>query len=301
MLNVSTSYDLSRQIFGNGDIIDEVQNPTTSVDPRLEESLRDDNYFIVFDDVPVLASQKVQGDKYAFPNPTLNHLFLARTLKEQGIQAQEVIDLGCGTGFLGCYSARHLGPRKITFADIHPLAIAQAVFSYNLGSEQSIEDIPGLRKIAVNLIAAINSGKRKSLDDILVRRDQDIDFVLGPAPLSFEGYEPGDDTVVLSAPMFIPGVCDVFPKAYIFFAETAADLGKPIYFGHSNLSTPLVRDAAQRKGMQYEQLNQERGPLITEYTGVGTQLSRGELLRLGAEEKEGNLYHELTVSRLSPQ
>ncbi|MBR9683800.1 methyltransferase [Candidatus Woesearchaeota archaeon] len=280
-ITVVTDQDLERQRILGFNLEKEIENPRDSVDPELLNVLANSgntSYLIEFDDVKVLSRQSE-----AYPNPTLNHFALAHYLRKQGVTSKKVIDLGCGVGFLGNYGAIRLEPEVIVFSDLNPNAINQSAISYQLNTGvnlQSAKEVPHQYGIE------LQTGK------------QTVDLRIGNSAETLHNYD-AEGCISLCSPMYLPGICEVFPQAFGFFANVAKNTGSRLYIGHSNLASDLVEQAAEMNGLRLTSKEEKRVPFLIEYTDGREQRICDGLVSKGLEiDENGKVYHKLMVSEL---
>jgi SAM-dependent methyltransferase len=246
-------------------------DPVTEVSRPLEQAGME--YKLSFDDVQVLGrkpSGLTEEGKpiWGYPNPTLFHLTLADFVKNKSLKPT-IVDAGCGTGFLGNYAAKHLHPQKIIFADMNPYAIKQSIEAVHLNN--------GLAK----LIDA-------NPDRVVYKSDKEYEGRLGNILTSVDDVT---EATFLSAPYFLPGIVEAFPQAFAIYSAAAVKNGNEIYFGHSDLSMPLLEDAASKAGANLQSNSIRTIPLSPEFYSE----------HLGRPEIEEGTAHKLMVSRLSPR
>lgn len=282
-VNVITSRDFTRQNLTNGNLAKEVENPTDGVDPSIEAVLAQEGimeFFISFDSVTVLSRQR-----RGYPNPTLNHFCLSKYLRDTGKSTKKFLDLGCGVGFMGNYASVHLNPEEIVFADLNPNAVGQSVFSYGLNHELDINDIPRESR-------APGAMDIKAPKHTLCTR-------IGDAAQSLRGYD-AEGGIAVAAPMYIPGVCEVFPQAFKLFAFVAKNTGATLYIGHTNLASGLVDDAAKSMGLKLSLRAEREVPFVVEYSNMDAVPGLiDHLASKGLEIRDKMAFHKLMVSELS--
>jgi hypothetical protein len=278
-LVIVTTEDLITQNLVSGkDILAQIKNPTDSADIRLLELAKERPYLMEFDSVHVLSRQS-----RLYPNPTLNHYALARYLRKSNVSAHKAIDLGCGVGFLGNYAAVHLGAREIVFSDLHSEALNQSLMAFQINQDSDLSSF---------LHTPLRNGARFSSPSC------SVEARLGPSQDTMHGYD-GEDGIALSAPMYLPGICEIFPQAFDVFAYTAKNIGARLYIGHSSLAKDLVESAADRFSMSLNARNEQTVPFIAEYADNGSnRASLDELVKKGLVVKGKELYHDLMVSEL---
>lgn len=282
LITVVTDQDLEKQRIRGLDLEKEIKNPRDGVDPRLLEFLANHGqtqYLIEFDGVKVLSRQSA-----GYPNPSLPHFSLANYLKRNKVESKKVIDLGCGVGFLGNYGAVHLNPEVVVFSDLNPQALQQSATSYQLNK-------------GVNLQA---SQQKQHNYGVEIKTDkQTLDLRLGNSAQTLQHYD-AEGCVSLCSPMYLPGICEVFPQAFSLFASVAKNTGSKLYIGHSNLASDLVEAAAQENGLHLNAKEENRVPFLIEYTDGRNKLTCDSLVSKGLEiDNDGVPYHKLMVSELS--
>lgn len=282
-VNVTTSLDFARQNLTNGGLAKEVENPVEGVDPSIQEVIVVNgisDFFINFDGVKVLSRQSP-----TYPNPTLNHFVLSLYLKESGARAKKFMDLGCGVGFMGNYAGVHLGPEEIMFADLDQNAVGQSIHSY--GFNQNIENVSVLPQEPHNVGVIIKAPKHT------------LDARVGDAAQSTDGYD-AEGGIAVAAPMYIPGICEVFPQAFQLFAFVAKNTGANLYVAHTNLASDLVEDAANRMKLEREVMMERELPFVAEYSNMAVKPGLVDHLRAKGLEIKGNeAFHKIVVSKLS--
>ena len=123
--------------------------------------------------------------------------------------------------------------------------------------------------------------------------------------------------MAVSCPIFIPGICEVFPQAYELFASIVANSPsktdsferlKPaqLYFGHSSLSSHMVKNAAQKTNGTLEEIAKLKVPLninITDSTTSEHKVPIGKFIEslkpYGLEVNNQEYFHDLVVSRIT--
>lgn len=240
---VMTDADLSGQkLYKSGDntigrVVAEMGRPVDTLDlaGKIDEP---GPVLLGYDDVVVTG--RTDGN---FPVVTIPHYVLAKALKEQGVAPDVHADLGCGSGFLGNYAAKKLGARHVKFGDLNPGALNEALSAYLINNRM------GLEEARANLEAMPN-GMR------LQDGGRTIDLLAGDV----RGTMQGADTMT-ACPLYVPGVCEVFPQAYSVFGMTAKQNGAPLYVAHSNLASPVVEDAASKLQMSLTDIARVEHPL----------------------------------------
>lgn len=245
---VRTSLDLDSQVAligGDGGESTEIQHPCHSFDPQLESLLAkrgQEPAFFEYAGVKVLKRRST-----GFPNATFNHFAIARALTDHSVTPRRFIDLGCGVGFLGNYASVHFRPEEIVFADLNPDALNHGLLGYEANHGVDLDACPRTPHSF--------GFKIKTLRHTLDAR-------LGNAAHTLRGYEAD---VAVAAPMYIPGVCEVFPQAYALFAGIAKQLGTHLFIGHSCLATHMVESAARSCGMRMDTRYERLLPLRLDY------------------------------------
>jgi hypothetical protein len=283
IIAVITSRDLEIQTLVGIGPEKEVKNPNGGVDSKILERILNSGYDkpfqIEFDDVKVFSRMSD-----AYPNPTLNHFVLARYLRDQGVRSRKVIDLGCGVGFLGNYGAVHLDPEVIVFSDLNPAALNQSANSYQLNN-----------KIGLKSAEIINHKYGVQLKT----GAQSLDLRLGNSGETLNEYD-AQGCVSLCAPMYLPGICEVFPQAFQLFGLVAKNTGSTLYIGHSNLASDLVERAAISNGLHLNSKEEKKVPFSIEYTDLRNRRLCEGLVQKGLEiGVDGKVYHKLMVSQMS--
>jgi len=278
-LVIVTAEDLiTQKLISGKDILGEIKNPTDSADTRLLEVAKERSYLIEFDSVQVLSRQSP-----LYPNPTLNHYALARFLRKNNITAYKGLDLGCGAGFLGNYSVQELGIKEVVFSDLHPEALNQSLFAFQINQDIDLESC---------LQTPLRDGIRISAPK------HSIELRCGPSQNTMQGYD-GEDGIALAAPMYLPGICEIFPQAYEVFAYTAKNIGARLFIGHSSLAKDLIERAADRFGMSLNARNEQEVPFVAEYEDYRKNKGNlDELVKKGLVVRGEDLYHDLMVSEL---
>jgi hypothetical protein len=279
---VITSEDLEKQTLRKDNVERSIRYPRDAVDADIMKELLNDgttSYFINYDGVSVLSRQ---SDRY--PNPTLSHFALAKHLKANKISSPKFIDLGCGVGFLGNYAAKSLGCKEIVFADLNEGAIQQSLFSYQINNDINLKNITQVpHKFGARFTTPL----------------QTLDVRIGNAAESLAHYD-AQDCIAVAAPMYLPGICEVFPQAFMFFADVAKKTGAKLYFGHSSLASHMVEQAAHVHNLNLRSREEKEIPFMIEYTDGRKDLIKEDLISLGLVIKNGGkAYHNLMVSELS--
>jgi hypothetical protein len=277
---VVTSEDLKKQRISGFDFEKEITNPRDSIDPDLLFMLEkaEGPFLIEYGGVKVLSRQSE-----FYPNPTFNHFALANHLKNSRVTSKKIIDLGCGVGFLGNYGAVNLNPETVIFSDLNPDALNQSLYSYTLNNSF---DESAVKQQPHKYGARFDFGKHT------------IDLRVGNSAETLINYD-AEGCVSLCAPMYIPGICEVFPQAFSFFASVAKNTGSRLFIGHSNLTSKLVENAAEANNLNLRSREENRVPFMVEYVDSRKDLIQEELISKGLEfDKFGKAYHRLMVSEL---
>lgn len=288
---ITTSEDFESQQYENG-VRETVEEPSHTIDPTLQRLFRPDQPIVLkYDGVSVLA-RKFKG----FPDATLSHYAVSRFLRNSGVRPESIADLGSGVAFNGIYASVHLNSERIIFADLYPEAMDHAVNAYQMNHGIDLATAEAQRH---QFGARVNTGLHE------------LDFRVGDARMTLRG-ERFDCAV--AAPMFVPGVCEVWPQAYEVFSAVSKEAGAPIYFGHSGLALPEVNRAAQITGRKISTHELGTVPLRLEYADEShtsrmqkdTQrlaphveaelMNRGMIKRVADENPR--YYHSLMVSVL---
>lgn len=289
---ITTTEDFRTQEYSNS-VNQTVAEPEHTIDPSLSDLFdRSKPLILRYAGVSVLARQ-FNG----FPDATLSHYAVSKFLREKGIRPKSFIDFGSGVGFNGNYASVHLGAEEIFFSDLYPQAMQHALAAYQLN--HGID--PATSQVQRHSFGArVNTGMHT------------LDLRVGDARQTMSGIRADCAT---AAPMFIPGVCEVWPQAFETFEGLASSTGTPLYIGHSNLSLPQIRMAQNISGRKLETHEVALVPLRLEYSDDSktsrTQKEshtlvpevelrlRGLGLEIRNEPGKPRYYHKLMVSELS--
>ena len=290
-ITVVTNYDLARQGLSLDGSLREVTDPCHSLDPRLARELNRKGLAPAFQYDGV---KTVNRRSPRYPNVTMNHFAVGRVLRESQAMPKRFFDLGCGVGFNGNYAAAVLGTQEIVFADLNLEAINDSVASY------------GLNHPEIDLVSKISAIHRHKFGGVVHTGKHSLDLRVGDAIQTLSGM--GGDYASIS-PMFVPGICEIFPQAYNLFAGIAKGLGARLFVGHSALALQWVEDAATTHKMDLIPRFEKRIPLRLDYSDSGATLNgvlppalEDNLRPLGlelSEEPNGpRYYHKLMVTEL---
>ncbi len=83
--------------------------------------------------------------------------------------------------------------------------------------------------------------------------------------------------------IYIPEICEVFPKAFTLFGEVSKHIGEDFYVAHSSLSDKVVEEASKQTGARFADIN-----------------SKEYLLDLSTTDSRRNKLGEETVEKLRP-
>jgi len=289
---ITTETDFGKQTYQNG-VNETVEEPRHTIDPGLEKLFNPDHPLVLkYDGVSVLE----RGSFTGFPNVTLSHYAVGRFLKNNDIRPESIVDFGSGVGFLGNYASVHLGSKEIFFADLYPEAMQHAMAAYQLNH---------------GIDPAQSQGEQHQFGARVDTGMHELDFRVGDARMTMANKAP--DAAVM-APMFVPGVCEVFPQAYQMFEGIANESGTPLFIGHSNLALPQVDVAAALTGRKVDTHEIKTVPLRLEYSDgtPNSSLQRDSktltpeveehLTTLGLEVREDSgsreYFHKLMVSHI---
>jgi hypothetical protein len=293
---IITHRGLTKQSLIDGEnTVCSVDNPVTSTESKLVQRLRKQAerklVLVGYDNTCVF----LPGPQDRFPVPSLGHFFLADTLQDQDQvrRAQSFADLGCGAGFLGNYIAKNFeGARegRIIFGDLFSESINAALNAYMFNNEPWKDDLQISRE-----------GHSVSVSG---RGSQTIEFRVGDVNQTMHGDSAN---VAVACPIYIPGVCEVFPQAFALFGAVAKHMGADLYVAHSSLADKVVEAAAEQTGAKITKIRSQEFPLIasTVDTGKnGNPLEDEETLRklkgLGLIIEEGSNHphkHMLRVTK----
>lgn len=269
---ISTNEDLTRQSVEGTEII--IVNPADSFDPRilaLMNQTKQQEYLLRFGNTTVYSRKNER-----YPNPTLNHYVLAQAVK--GMKVHKAIDIGCGVGFNGNWMANNSSVEEIIFADLHPQAIIQSFEAYQLNHNtilQVTDSQIGLNATSQHKIIGRWGDARTSLSDI-----------------------DGEHSVVLSAPMYLPKVCENFPMAYDWFAGVAKNIGADFIVAYSSTARDLVEAAANHHQLNMQDIHSKKLPFTAEYSDLRKNPVEFALWNKGLEINNTGAYHNIIVSRL---
>lgn len=288
---IITSVDFKEQEYANG-VNEKIREPRHTIDPKLEKLFNLNEPLVLrFDGVSVLERGNFKG----FPNVTLSHYAVSKFLKDQWVRPESFVDFGSGVGFNGNYASVYLGAKEIYFADLFPQAMQHALIAYQLN--HGID--PNVGKVKRHDFGArVDTGMHV------------LDLRVGDARQTMAGEKV---ECAVAAPMYVPGVCEVFPQAFQIFEGLAKQMGAPLYIGHSNLALPEVFAASKLSGRKMEAWEIARVPLRLEYSDGSTtsvyQKESGRIvsdvetklvgrgLEIGGDSSRPDYFHKLVVSR----
>lgn len=293
MVTITTDREFAYQNVSNG-TNRRIELPD-SAQPRglRKNSSPTEKFVFEYDGVKVLERLET-----GYPDVTMNHYAVSRHLQDQGISAQVFADLGSGVGFNGNYASMHLDAPHIVFADLNPHAMNNAMMAYALNHGPEI-------------VRNASREQKGTYQTVMETGKHTLDFRLGDVLHTLDS----SIDVAVAAPMFIPGICEVFPNAFRIFAFAAKKAGAELYIGHSNISRDWILGAAREAGSRVEETPIREIPLSFEYTDekyfTVSQLAREELvpqvesaltnlgMRVNTEDLDRPKYwHTLMVSRL---
>lgn len=283
---VMTERGLTAQVLvDDGDeVIDRVENPISSVDPRMTQILSERETGICgigFDNTISLIPQSL-------PMATLGHLLLADTLADmkEVRQAESLVDLGCGCGLIGNYAAKNfegLKEGKVVFADLSQEALDLSWRGYKGNNEienyevivQTSDDVTRMR----------------------IRDRQEIELRPGNVLDTMNGMHAD---IALAAPFYIPAIAPSFPQAFCIFALSARKMGADFYVVHSSLADNQVVDAARETNGKLDEVVSREYPLLISDLPLEIE---NHLTTLGLRVRrvgDNVIYqHDLKVSRMS--
>ncbi len=216
-----------------------------------------------------------------FPSVTQGHLNFAKYSGVLNLEDEpNVVDLGCGIGFLGAYLGKKFNLQRLIYSDISSDSLVFSLKTLNLNYNNEFKT-----------------------------HEDDIEFRHGDASKTLTDLDGG---VAVCAPYLIPRVCTVFPGVYDVFAKVAKNQGMSLYVSHSNLSQELVNDAVEKNNMNLEVVAKTKDlPLFMEYGSEAypyqvAQVKAKKLFQknvillrgLGLKGSDGKYAHNILVSKI---
>jgi methylase of polypeptide subunit release factors len=134
-LRLGLKLDTSLQ---TGDVLYERDDPVLTYDPfDLKKTRKGKIANILFKRNPITIQYETtmnDWDETIFPNTwpaSIDTLFLAKTAREaiHKTKPGRILDLGCGSGFLGQYLMKALNGEHCTFVDINGISLSQAMLN----------------------------------------------------------------------------------------------------------------------------------------------------------------------------
>jgi len=280
---IETDRDLKEQYLIKSDqIVAKLNNPESSIDYQFYEFLTRNNvseFILKYQDTMIFPR-----NNGGYPNPTMNHLVLAKYLKENKKKSHSFVDLGCGTGFLGNFAKKDLGIDNIYFSDMNLNAINQSLSSYQLNNGVNLQ----------NYLKENSNGK--IIFDI--KDKGNLVALIGDSNEMLNGFDL-EGQIGTIAPMYVPEICEVFPQAYQVFASVAKNTGLKLYVAHSNLANDKVEEAAQKNGLSLNSVNEKEELFRIDYTDGRNRPIIKDLSSKGLKMKNGVPYHTIMVSEMS--
>lgn len=289
---IRTADDFSSQTWANGLEVS-VANPIHTLDPRIMAQVKGSEVQrpLILEYGGVKVYERFTPE---YPNVTLAHYAVGHAMRERKVQPNKIVDFGCGVGFIGNFAAMHLNPQEVVFTDLSTNALNQSAAAYAMNTQVDLNALPKTRH---QFGMRMNAGKHI------------LDFRLGDVRQTLSG-ETAD--VAAAAPMFVPGICEVFPQAYQLFAAVSKHIGAQLFVGHTNLARDKVHEAAQATGMKYQTVFEQTVPLRLEYSDAtrgsiqvtnnrlpkeleSFLASRGLEIR---DEEENPYFHRIMVTEL---
>lgn len=210
----------------------------------------------------IMVPQRTSKD---FPNPTLAHTSLVKVINKEKLEsAPNVVDMGCGAGFIGNYLAKNFDLKRLIFNDMSEDAIAHTIRTHTINS----------------MVSAYRT------------KEDNIELRLGDAAEILSHIDGG---LGFCAPYFIPHICEEFPGVYKLFAGVAKKQGLELFIAHSNLIKNYIQEAAETTNMTPQLIyTQENLPLFPEYAD-----ERDTTKTRLAQKEKGELFEE-TIAKLTP-
>ncbi len=296
---IITRPDLNEQVLlSEEEVLAKVNNPETSIEAEILEELNKQTeqrpVLVGYDNTLVLPPGK--GDMY--PLVSMGHLLLADTLrhipdvKDSGDKGRTMADLGCGSGFLGLFLANNFAGiigRRILMGDLFPSSLNGVIRSYCLDKGLNLDDLD---------TEQTDQGMRLTTTSLDL-----LDLRVGDVAQTMVGEEAD---IAVACPIFIPGICEVFPQAYQLFGAVAKEMGADFYFAHSNLADKVIEEAAQVNGAHISAIKEKEFPYYPQRMDTASRSREDlherieELVELGLrKEDDGNMCHKLKVSKMS--
>lgn len=293
-----TDKNLIRQeLFLDGAFKSLILNPVNPIDQRLISRVRS-LVGEIGDQYPQLMVG-YDGTK-AFPSDpggsrvpvSYGHLLLSKVLSDNpnATSAKHLVDLGCGTGLVGNHAAKNfegLKDGKVTFADMSPSALNAALQAYMINNQLSGDDV----KITDNVFGFDLSKK-------LENGEQTIDFRLGNALQTLSGIQAD---VAVSAPLYLPGLIEVFPQAYHVFGTVAKMIGADLYVAHSSMADGKLEEAAHSLNLNLTDLESRTMPLTFDFC----RMPEGKIqqleslgMKITGDSDSREYTHDMKVSKL---
>lgn len=190
-----------------------------------------------------------------YPNPTINHLNFARYIKNNPdlVDGRKIIDMGCGSGFLGTYTKNKTNPSSIVFADMNIEALQHSLLSY------------ASNNLAKGLELLLSSHEKISGGDHFIFNNGEVEVISGNVINTFTECHLDENTTAFCAPMYLPGICEVFPQVYQIFAKATSELGIPLVIGHYSAASSVIEEVADSLGLHLRDLDKTTVPFHIEY------------------------------------
>lgn len=261
-------------------VISSVEEPVSSIESDLVAQLREQParkpVVVGYDNTVAF----LPGQHDRFPTVSMGHFFLADTLNNLdnvrnsgSTKGRRFVDLGCGAGFLGNYIANNfpsiMPHGRVSFCDLFPESMNAALSGYLFNQNISHEEFEKRIKVKTAHGLAFSGNHGES-----------IDFRIGDANQTMYG---DNADVSVASPIYIPEICEVFPKAFALFGAVSKHVGADLYVAHSSLSDKVVEEAARQTGAKLTDIN-----------------SREFALDLSTTDSRRNEFGEETVEKLLP-
>ncbi len=269
---IITNKGLDSQDLVDGDtVVSSVKAPVSSIESDLIDELRKKTMrkplAVGYDNT--ISFLPGPGDR--FPAVSMGHFLLADTLSDEDSvrKARSLVDLGCGSGFLGNYAAKNfegVQDGRVIFGDLFPESINAALNAYLENNGLEIADM--LIKQKGDLFSLRGKG------------NQVVEFRVGDVSKTMYG---NNVEVAVASPIYVPGICEVFPQAFALFGAVSKHIRADFYVAHSSLADKVVEQAADQTGASLVDINSREFPL---------DLSTTDSRRKGVDEE--------TLEKLTP-
>ena len=211
-----------------------------------------------------------------YPNPAVFHYALAKHLKEQGMDSEYFIDMGCGVGFLGNFAAKNSDSKNIIFSDINPQSLRDSANSFSINHQDQ-----QISRLNLGHILYLTTPQKRA------------SFIPGNSKETLKDLDL-EGQIGVCAPYYLPGIIENWPESYELFSSVAKNTGLTLYIGHSHLSSDLIESAAKSNGLKLRDVKKTQTLFNSEYSNKESILEESDLKMIN-----GKPHHDIMVSKLS--